>query len=516
MNTIVFSVVVPVYNTRQDLLLEMIRSVTTQTYPHWQLVLVNDASPDLGVSGVLAAAAVEDRRIVVVERAVNGGIVAASNDGIAAATGDFVALLDHDDLLAPEALERVAEAIRNGTNVDYVYTDEDKVTTDGTFYDRFDKPSWSPERLRGQMYTSHLSVIRTSLVREVGAFRPGFDGSQDHDLILRVTERARGIVHIPEVLYHWRAVEGSTALDIDSKSYAWDAGVRAVDEHLKRSGIKARAVRGPVPGTYTVEREPQLDRSVSVIIPTRGTRGVVFGEERVFVVEAVRSLLEKTAHRDLEIVVVYDAETDPAVLTELSEIAGDRLTPVLFSGVFNFSRKCNAGVLASRGDAVVFLNDDVQAISDEIVGQLLAPLDEPDVGMTGALLLFEDGTIQHAGHQHHDANFTHAYFGYTADAYGAFSSLLFNREASGLTAACIAMPRSVFLEAGGFSESLPGNFNDVDLCLKVGTLGYRLVWLRGVQLYHFESKSRVTTVQEWEQRILIDRWGLPERDPFLA
>jgi glycosyltransferase involved in cell wall biosynthesis len=510
-----FSIVVPVYKTRADVLRETIQSALTQTHGAWQLILVDDASNDPDVSAALREASLTDRRILAITRDVNGGIVAASNDGVAAATGDFIALLDHDDLLDPRALECVAAAVEAGEDVDYVYTDEDKVDAQGHYYDRFDKPDWSPERLRGQMYTGHLSVLRTELVREVGGFRPGFEGSQDHDLVLRVAEQARSIVHVPEVLYHWRAIEGSTALDIDNKSYAWDAGVKAVQEHLDRVGIAGAAVHGPVAGTYEIRREPDLVRSTSVIIPTRGTAGVVFGKERVFVVEAVRSLLAGTTHQDLEIVVVYDVGTPEAVLDELREIAGDRLTLVLFEGPFNFSRKCNEGFLAARGDVLLFLNDDVQAISDESVGQLVAPLSQPDVGMTGAMLFFEDGTIQHAGHQHHMGMFTHSYFGEDANAYGAFSSLLIDREATGLTAACIAMPRDVFIEVGGFSEMFPGNFNDVDLCLKVRGEGYRLVWLSRVRLFHFESKSRIPHVHSYEERMILDRWGRPGRDPYL-
>lgn len=515
MSAPLFSIVVPVFNPPAEAFAEMLASVTAQSFGEWELVLVDDHSSASHVAGQLSAAAA-DPRVRVIRRDENGGIVRASNDGVEAATGDFIALLDHDDLLAAEALERVAEVVRSSDDVDYVYTDEDKVSESGDFYDRFDKPDWSPERLRGQMYTGHLSVLRASLVREVGGFADGFDGSQDHDLVLRVTERARRIVHIPEVLYHWRAVAGSTALGVDNKSYAWEAGVRAVQAHLDRVGIAGTAEFGPVPGTYAIRREPELERSVSVIIPTRGTRGTVFGEERVFVVEAVRSLLATTRHRDLEIVVVYDVGTPEDVLVELREVAGDRLTPVLFEGEFNFSRKCNVGMLASRGDVLLFLNDDVQVISDEMVGQLVAPLAEPGVGMTGAMLFFEDGTIQHAGHAHHMGMFSHYYFGESAETYGAFSSLMVNREAAGLTAACIAMPREVFIEVGGFSEQLPGNFNDVDLSIKVRTAGYRLVWLRDVRLFHFESKSRSPLVHSYEERIIIGRWGGPQRDPFLA
>jgi GT2 family glycosyltransferase len=510
-----FSIVTPVFDPPLDAVEAMLGSVIGQTFADWELILVDDASRSFDVRRALERAAEEDGRITVITRTENSGIVVASNDAIDAARGEFIVLLDHDDLLERDALQRVREAVADADDVDYVYTDEDKIGADGGFFDRFDKPDWSPERLRGQMYTAHLSVMRTDLVRRVGRFHTGFEGSQDHDLVLRVTEKARRIVHIPEVLYHWRAVPGSTAEKTENKEYAWDAGVRAVAAHLQRVGIAATAERGPVPGTYRVVREPELDRSVSVIIPTRGTVGVINGRERSFVVEAVRSLLEKTRHRNVEIVVVYDLDTPEAALDELREIAGSRLVLVPFVERFNFSRKCNEGYLSAGGDILVFLNDDIEVISDEALGDLIAPLAEPDVGMTGAMLYFEDGSIQHAGHLYHDRIFTHGYFGGDPDQYGAFSSLLINRECSGLTAACIAIPRSVFEAVGGFSESLPANFNDVDLSFKVRLAGYRLVFLAEVRLHHFESRSRNPLVHSFEEQAILGRWGAPIRDPYL-
>ncbi|MDJ0377158.1 glycosyltransferase [Cryobacterium sp. PH31-L1] len=511
-----FSILTPVYDTPLNALTDTIASVLAQSFEDWELILVDDLSPNPQVRRVLHDAALRDSRIRVIERSANGGIVAASNDAIQAARGEFLALLDHDDLLTTCALESVAAAIGSRGDVDYVYSDEDKVADDGKYFDQFDKPDWSPERLRGQMYTGHFSVLRAEIVRNVGGFRTEFEGSQDHDLVLRVTEQARQILHVREVLYHWRVVPGSTAELTDNKPYAWDAGVRAVDAHLARVGIAGHATHGPVPGTYRIEREPDLDKSVSIIIPTRGTAGEVWGKQRVFLVDAVKSVLETTRHRDLEIVVVFDADTPSDVLAELAELVGDRLTLVPFFGPFNFSRKCNEGFLAARGEVLLFLNDDVQAISDEMVGNLIAPLNEPDVGMTGAMLYFEDGGIQHAGHLHHMGQFSHAYLGEPKGTYGAFSSLLVNREASGLTAACIAMPREVFQEVGGFSELFPGNFNDVDLSKKVTQSGYRLVWLANVELFHFESRSRNPLVHSFEEKMIIDRWAGPQRDPYLA
>jgi len=349
----------------------------------------------------------------------------------------------------------------------------------------------------------------------LSGFRLGFDGSQDHDLVLRVTEQARSIVHIPEILYHWRAVTGSAASDIDAKPYAWEAGRRAVEDHLRRTGIAGSVYLGKRSGLYRIQRVADPDVLVSVIIPTRGGAGLVWGQRRCYVIEAVRSLIAKAGHDRMEIVVVYDDATPPQVLDELRDIAGDRLVLLPFHEPFNFSAKCNEGFLASSGEAIVLLNDDVEIISEGYLEQLIAPLSEPDVGMTGARLLFSDGTIQHAGHAYRLGHFSHAFFGAWDDDEGPFGALLLNREASGLTAASVAMRRSVYEEIGGLCEELPGNFNDVDLSLKIRNAGYRLIWLADVRAYHFESRTREPIVHAFEQELVLGRWSTPERDLYL-
>lgn len=510
-----FSIVTPVYEPPVDVLQEMIDSVLAQTFDDWELVLVDDVSPSEAVRDVLRRAAEHDQRITVIERAENGRIVAASNDAVDAANGEFVVLVDHDDLLTEDALQTVADAVADEPEVDYLYSDEDKIDANGAEYDAFRKPDWSPERLRGQMYTGHLSVMRTELVRRVGAFRAGFDGSQDHDLALRVTEQARAIVHIPEILYHWRVVPGSAAGDINAKPYAWEAGRRAVQEHLDRSGITGRADFGPHPGYYRVTRSADPEQLVSVIIPTRGGSGLVWGQRRCYVIEAVRSLVAKAGHDRYEIVVVYDTPTPITVLDELRDIAGERLVLVRFDEPFNFSAKCNQGYLASSGEVILLLNDDVEVISDDFLTQLIAPLAEPGVGMTGAHLSYSDGTVQHAGLVYRQQHFGHAFLGASPDDPGEFGALLVSREASGLTAACVALPRSVYEEVGGLCEELPGSFNDVDFSFKIRAAGYRLIWLAVVRLYHFESRTRDKTVHPWEHRFVLDRWETPARDYYL-
>ncbi len=511
-----FSIVTPVYDPPVDVLRETVASVLAQDFRDWELILVDDCSPNPDVREVLAELAASDPRIRVIERETNGHIVAASNDGLAAAQGRFIALLDHDDLLVDVALSRMAREISKHPEVDYLYSDEDKVDDEGDFYDTFSKPEWSPERQRGQNYTSHLSVLRAELVRSVGGFHEGYDGSQDHDLVLRVTEQARRVVHVPEVLYHWRSVAGSTAADVNAKPYAAIAGVKAVQDHLDRLGIDGTAGQGPVSGLYTISRRLDPARRVSIVIPTRGSSGLVWGFRRNFIVEAVRSMLAHTEHENLEVVVVYDEPTPDAVMAELRDLLGDRLVPVLSTEKqFNFSRKMNLGVIRSTGDRIVLLNDDVEIRSERWLEELVAPLDEPDVGMTGAKLYFSNDTIQHVGHRYADGHYHHIAFNRPRSYLGEFGGCAINREVSGVTAACAAITRETYERAGGFSEILPVNFNDVDLSYKVRRrLGLRIVMIAGVELFHFESQTRVPRVEDWERRTVTERWGRPARDAF--
>lgn len=511
-----FSVLTPVYRPAPEDLARTIESVREQTLTDWELVLVDDASGDPEVTRVLREAAESDRRISFIARETNGHITAASADALAAASGRWIALLDHDDLLAPEALAAVAEAIESHPRAGYLYSDEDKVDASGAFSDRFEKPDWSPERLRHQMYLGHLSVMRRDLVDEAGGFRPGFDGSQDHDLALRVTERCEEVVHIPEVLYHWRIVPGSTASSPDEKDYASHAGLRAVQEHLVRVGHPDDVVEpARVPHTYVTRRRLAPDLLVSVVIPTCGSDGLVWGARRVFVVEAVRSLLARTGHERLEVVVVHDLTTPDEVLDELRRIAGPQLVEVPYDRPFNFSDKCNEGFLASNGDIVVMLNDDMEIVTDGFIEQLCAPLSEPDVGIVGARLQYSDTSLQHAGIVVQDGEYAHAYRAVPDDEYGYFSALLVDREVSAVTGACMAMRREVYEEVGGFYVDLPGSFNDVDLCFKVLQRGYRILWLAEVRAFHFESVTRNPTVNADELTKIRGRWGFPERDRYM-
>ncbi|MGB0113275.1 MAG: glycosyltransferase, partial [Ilumatobacteraceae bacterium] len=399
-----FSVLTTVFDPDPDHLRACLHSVDGQTSSEWDHVVVDDASTAPGVLDVLRAAASPRRRVV--ERADNGGIVAASQDALAAATGDFVVLLDHDDVLEPRALEVLAAAVAGADDpelVDLLYSDHDLLRPDGRTTSPVYKPDFSPERLRNHNYITHLVAIRRSALCDAGGFRAGFDAAQDHDVLLRVAESARSIVHVPEILLHWRQSPASVSTDAMQKPTAYAAGRRAVSDHLQRIGVEATVSEGAHPGVYRIHRTVRGEPLVSVIVPTRGSTGRVWGRTRRFVHEAVASLIADESNRSqLEVVVVVDASTDPVIVRGLQRIVGDRLVIVPYAEQFNFSDKINRGVAASSGDYLLLLNDDTQLSTPRSIDEMVGLAQQPDVGLVGAKLLFEDGTLQHGGHVYND------------------------------------------------------------------------------------------------------------------
>ncbi len=500
------SVLTTVFDPERDHLEACLRSVADQEFADWEHIIVNDASTRPWVIEVLRAAAAADGRVRVIDRDENGGIVAASNDALAAAAGEWVALLDHDDELDPLALGAMLAACAD--DVDVAYSDHDLLRADGRYASPSYKPDFSPERLRSQNYITHFVVARRALVDEVGGFRPGYDGAQDHDLVLRLTERARRVAHVPLVLYHWRQSPASVTSNSDNKRWAFEAGVRAVADHCRRVGIDATVELTAQDGCYRVIRHLNDEPLVSVVIPTRGTAGRVWGTSRVFVVDAVRSIVERSTYQRLEFVVVYDSVTPQPVLDALTRIAGDRLTLVEYDRpAFNFSEKMNIGVIHAHGDLLLLLNDDTELIDPTGIATLVAHVAADGVAMAGAKLLFADGTLQHGGHvYHHDL--MHVCLGWRGDSPGPWPlrPLAVERECSGVTAAAAVVKRSAFEEVGGFPEGLPLNFNDVDFCLKLRALGHRIVWTPWATWYHFESRTRLPRLADGEYEFIDERW----------
>ncbi|HEX5989520.1 MAG TPA: glycosyltransferase [Solirubrobacterales bacterium] len=512
-----FSILTPVYETPAGVLKKMLASVTGQSYGDWELCLFDDASQEPHVRELLSAAAASDPRIRVEFAAANSGIVGASNGALAMATGEFVALLDHDDALHPDALAHVAEALDRTPDADYVYSDEDKINPKGIHVAPFFKPDWSPERMRTQMYTCHFSVLRRDLVEEVGGFDPEMEGSQDWDLVLKVTERARSVVHVPRILYHWRMLETSAAGGGEAaKPYAFEAGRRAVQAHCERIGLPAEVQRDPDdPGVLHLQPRLQQEPLVSIVIPTAGQRREVRFEEVVLVENCVRAIVEKSTYSNYEIVVVFGEATPPEVLERLREIGGERLRLVPYEGKFNFSAKINLGAVAGRGEHLLLLNDDIDVRTPDWIERMVMYSSQDGIGAVGGKLLWGDGRLQHVGIGFDGGLPGHDYRGFAEDFRGYANATMIARNCLAVTGACLMTRREVFDEVGGLTKILPVNFNDVDYCLKVHAGGRRIVYDPDLVMFHFESSSRDPDVDEWEVEQLEDRWsGYAAVDPY--
>lgn len=483
-----FSVVVPVYNPDISYLDAMIQSVQAQSYDNWELCLADDLSR-AEVRDFLTQKAAQDSRIRLVLRDENGHISQATNSAIDVVTGDFIALLDHDDLLDPDALLMVAAAIADNPTAQILYTDEDKVRMDGERYDPNFKPDWNRELLYGLNYVSHLGVYATALVKRVGGFRAGFEGAQDYDLLLRCIEQIDDtqIVHIPKVLYSWRASRGSTAASNKAKPYATQAGIRALAEHLERvHGRSIDVVEGPVAFSYRVQWPLDTRPLVSIIIPTRDRLQLTRA--------AVDSILAKTNYPNIEIIIVDNGSVASETLAWFAQIqsADSRVRVLRDDRPFNYSALNNAAVAQAHGEVIALLNNDVTVINRDWLSEMVSLAIRPGTGCVGAKLYFPDGRIQHAGvviGMGGVAGHPHLFF--PGDHGGYFGRLLMRQGYSAVTAACLVVRREIYEEVGGLNETdLKVAFNDVDFCLKVQAAGYTNVWTPYAELTHYESASR--------------------------
>jgi GT2 family glycosyltransferase len=504
------SVLVPVYDTPERWLRRCLDSVLAQAYRNWELCIADDASPSPHVRDVLHEYARRDQRIRVVHRERNGHISAASNSALAMARGDYVALLDHDDELRPHALLEVVEAIAAVPDAGLLYSDEDKIDGDGRRFQPYFKPDWNPDLLLSQNYVCHFTVIRADLARDAGGFREGYEGSQDHDLILRCSERlapAR-ILHIPKVLYHWRAIAGSTALERGAKDYAADAGVRAVADHLQRTGAAATVEQLPH-GHYRVRWGlPAPVPKVSVIIPTRDKVELLRG--------CVESLLGRTRYPDFEIVIVDNQSVDLDAVAYLDALSRrDRVRVLRYDAPFNYSAMNNLAVAACDGGLVALLNNDIEVIDRDWLAEMAGHALRPGIGAVGAMLYYPNDTIQHAGvilGLGGVAN--HAYMRQPRGHPGHGARALVAQNLSAVTAACMVVRRSLYHEVGGLDERLQVAFNDIDFCLKLREKGYRNLWTPFAQLYHHESASRgsedsIEKIARFRSEVALmeARWG---------
>lgn len=481
------SILLPVYNTPEELLIECLNSVKSQSYTHWELCIADDNSSLPCVKKVIDDFAREDTRVKVVYRSENGHISKASNTALEMATGDYVTLLDHDDQFTANALYKIVEAINDETHPDFIYSDEDKINKIGKRTEPFFKPDWSPDTILCQNYICHLVAIKKTLIEKAGGFRVGFEGAQDYDLVLRCTELAESIYHIPLVLYHWRMIENSTADNPEAKLYAFEAGKRAIESALERRKIKGRVEMREIPGIYRVNYKLLERPLISVIIPTK--------DHPKDLEKCIASILEKTSYENYEILVVDNGSTDPETFKLFEKYESElkeKFRVLRLDIPFNYSELNNRGVEETRGEYILLLNNDIQIISKGWMTRMLEFAQQDHIGAVGGKLYYADHTIQHsgvivglggvAGHSHKF---------YKAKSGGYFNRLFIDANYSAVTAACLMVKKEKYLEVGGLNEKdLAIAFNDVDFCLKLLDRGYSNLCLSDVECYHHESKSR--------------------------
>jgi GT2 family glycosyltransferase len=498
-----FSVIMPVYNIQAQWLERAIQSVLNQIYPDWELCIADDASTVPDVRKVLSRYSGLDRRIKVVFRSENGNIAAASNSALELATGDYIALLDHDDELAIDSLFEAAKLITQHPDADFIYSDEDKINAQGKRSDPFFKPDWSPDYFHACMYTCHLGIYRTSLIRNIGGFRPGYDGSQDYDLVLRVVEQTRQIYHIPKILYHWRIIPTSVTFTDQAKPWAYAAARKALEAMLERSPYPGWVEETSRPGFWRVRRQIIGQPLISIVIPSAGKEIEDNQGTRCLLEGCVRSIRERSTYRNIEIVLVDGYDVPKEVL---EAIAAPDLRLVRCAEPFNFADRINRGAAAATGEILLLLNDDVEVCTPDWLESMLEFAQQDEIGAVGARLLFPDGRIQHTGVMVLGGNPGHAFYQSGGNDPGYFCSNLVNRNYLAVTAACLMLRRELFHQVGGMDERFPLNYNDVDLCLKLHQAGYRNVVTPYAELTHYESATRQAGLKPREWENLNNKW----------
>lgn len=516
----IISIVMPVYNVEEKWLRQCIDSVLNQIYPYWELCIADDASTDMNTKKVLVDYQKLDNRIKVIFREKNGHISEATNTALTLAQGEFVALLDNDDELPPHALYEIVKVLNENSELDLIYSDEDKIDENGNRSDPAFKPDWSPDLLLGTNYISHLGVYRKSILDEIGGFRKGYEGSQDYDLVLRFTEKtiANRIKHIPKILYHWRMLPTSTAVDQSSKNYAFEAGLKALQETIIRRKINGHATHGLANGLYDLYYDIDKEGLVSIIIPTKnGYKDVK---------RCISSIIEKTTYQNYEIILADNGSNDPRMkeLYKQFKVQLQEKFIVEFIDIpFNFSRINNIAAKKAKGKYLLFLNNDTEVIAENWLTLMVSFAQQTRIGCVGAKLLYPNNTIQHAGVILGLGGIAgHSHYGYPHGDLGYFGRLAINVNYSAVTAACLLVKKVDFDIVNGFEETFTVAFNDVDLCLKIQSLGKNNVWLHEAELYHFESQTRGYDDKgkkkkrfEQEKMMMEEKWHiLIENDPF--
>ena len=481
------SIVIPVYKTPERYLQEMLDSIVSQTYSKWEVCIADGSPRGESRERLIKRYADRDTRFKYVILGENKGISGNTNAAMDMAQGDFLVLADHDDTLTPDALFECVKAMNEDPLYDVIYSDEDKLDMDGqALFDPHFKPDFNPDLLTSVNYICHLFVVNRNLVEAIGGFRQEFDGAQDYDFIFRCTEQARKVHHIPKVLYHWRCHMNSTASNPESKMYAFEAGARAIKAHYDRMGIAVDSVeKGVDYGIYHTRFHLDEEPLVSVIIPNK--------DHRADLDLCLTSLLDKGTYRNLEVIVVENNSTEPETFDYYEELQEKRknVRVVTWKRKFNFSAINNYGVTFAHGEYLLFLNNDVEVIEPDVIREMLGYARRDDVGIVGARLLYQDDTIQHAGVVIGFGGIAgHTFIGLHQAENSYFHRAMCAQDYSAVTAACMMSKRSLFDQVGGFREELAVAFNDIDYCLKIRSLGKKVVYNPYALLYHYESKSR--------------------------
>lgn len=510
------SVVVPVYNTPAEYLEQMIHSVMWQTYSNWELCLANANPNNQEVTHILSVFRKKDKRIKIVDIPENEGIAQNTNAAIAIATGEYIGFLDHDDILAPDALYEVVKKLNENRDYELIYSDEDKISGDGSkhFQPHF-KPEFNLDLLRANNYICHFSVIKKNLIDASGGLKGEFNGAQDYELIFQCVEKAKKIARIPKILYHWRVHENSTSDNPTSKMYAYDAGKRAIEEHLKRCGEDAEVSCKKDLGFYRVKYKVQGNPLVSIIIPNK---------DHVEDLEKCLESLEKSTYKNYEVIIVENNSEDRKTIEYYERIQSDKIKIIHWEQGFNYSAINNYGVCHAAGEYLLFLNNDTEAMDENLLTELLSNCQRRQVGIVGAKLYYHDNTLQHAG-------IVVGIGGVAGNMFsklpGEFSGYMhkadIQQNLSAVTAACMMVKKTVFEEVDGFTEELAVAFNDVDFCLKACEKGWLIVYDPYAKLYHYESKSRGAEdtkekIERFQREItyMKNQWGgiLKNGDPM--
>lgn len=503
------SIVVPVYNVDADILGECIDSVLNQTYTNFELCLVDDCSSKKETVLCLKEYEKKDKRIKVVYRKKNGHISEATNSAIGIASGEFIGLLDNDDMLASNALYEVVKVLNKDKSIDMIYTDEDKIALNGKRYFPHFKSDFAPDSLLSSNYICHFTVLRKSIVDELGGLRSEYNGSQDYDLFLRFTEKTDKIYHIPKILYHWRMIEGSTSSDASSKNYAYIAGQRALEDTMKRRGIKAKINLIGTPQMYEVEYLIDKEPLISIIIPTKDKSDILK--------RCLDSIYKKTTYKNYEVIVIDNNSREKSTFKLLDSYKSkhNNFSYYTYKCEFNYSYLNNEGVKKAKGEYVVLLNNDTEVISGDWISKMVGYASQNHIGCVGVKLLYPTDTIQHCGVVIGCSGVAaHAFVGTSLDNFGYFGRLVAPHNYSAVTAACLMVSKAKFKEVKGLDEQLKVAYNDVDFNIKLLDKGYYNVVLPGVKLYHYESISRGYDLDDKnkqrfisEVKYISNKWG---------